>query len=186
MPGVRFLRIKGADMCVVKRALLSGVGAALILFAPVSALAYECPPKPPNQTAEQVRTAFLKEVEEADVIFSGEVVESDPLYARFKVDKVWKGELQGEVVILTGVKRHENGSYSRWSSDYGGYRLGEKYVVWASGPAGELKAHACSRTGPASRAAQDIEALDDLKESGSEHLKPSLQPRPAAPGKGEI
>ena len=102
--------------------------AAFLLLTPSAAFACVCPPIPPNQTVEQARAAFLEEVEKATAIFSGEVIESSLVEAKLKVDKVWKGNLKGEIVILTGVKMYEDGSYSRSSCDYGGYHAGRKYL----------------------------------------------------------
>ena len=161
-------------------------GAALLLLSPAAVFSCECPPVLPNQTAEQAKAALLKEVESATVIFSGKVIESSLLEAKFKVKKVWKGDIRDEVVILTGVKMYKDGAYSRSSCDYGGYRVGRKYVVWASGPANELKAHVCSRTGLMEGAGRDIEVLDDLKSSESEHLNAKPQPKLSSPGRDEI
>ena len=159
-----------------KAMLMLSVVAAMTFLIPNVTLACECV-RPADETAEQAKTAFLKEVKDATAIFSGEVIESDMLMAKFKVDKVWKGDLKDEVIILTGAKRHGDGSYSRWSCDYDDYRLGEKYIIWADRTMDGLKAHVCSRTGLVDGADQDISELNKLKASGSKLLMQKPQQR---------
>lgn len=145
---------------------------ALSLAAAGEALACACsvPFVPP--TPEQARAALVKDFNEAFAIFTGEVVESDHLTVKFKVDKLWKGNLGDEVIMPTGAVKLDNGMYSVSSCDYT-FTRGERYLVFAYGDSAEkMQARACTRTKLLARAGPEIEELDTVGPHEKKNQKP--------------
>jgi len=105
--------------------------------------------------------------EKVPLIFTGEVIKLDPFRAVLKVEKMWKGELTEEIVLLTGGRRDTGGNVVVNSCDFR-YALGERYLVYASGSGNELKASVCSRTRRLEVAADDLRVLERLKQAREE------------------
>jgi len=115
----------------------------------------------PNPTPEKIIVARLEALEKAAVVFTGEVVSRDIFTVKFKVDKIWKGKEAVEITMLTGTKDNGDGTLTSSSCDYG-FNKGEKYLVYADGPPGELRTHACSRTAPLKYAEEEMKGLDEI------------------------
>ena len=153
--------------------LMLFAASALSLAAARPALGCACsvPFVPP--TPEQARAALVKDFTEALAVFTGEVVEIDPLTVKFKVDQLWKGNLGDEVVMPTGAMKLDNGMYSISSCDYT-FTRGEKYLVFAYGDtAEEMQARACTRTKPLGRAGAEVEELDTVGPHEKKNQKPA-------------
>ena len=110
----------------------------------------------PGPEKKQVRQAF----NDSTAIFSGEVLEIrdssediNMLLVRFKVTKLWKGELKREVTLTTAKQ-----------SAMCGYRfeIATKYLVYGNGPRDALLVTNCSRTTNASNR-RDLKYLAKLK-----------------------
>ncbi len=117
-----------------------------------------------------------------DAVFRGEVISKSGRHAQcdpsraffresvveFKVDTVWKGEIN-ETTYVTTNYHEETCGYP--------FKIGEKYIVYAYERDGELSVSLCSRTGPAPDAQEDLEFLDEgwTPESGSSD---ATQPTP--------
>ena len=89
---------------------------------------------------KQVQQAFT----DSTAIFSGEVLEisedsadQNSLLVKFKVAKLWKGELNREVTITT-AKDSAMCGYT--------FEIGKKYLVYANGLKDSLMVSNCSRT----------------------------------------
>ena len=95
----------------------------------------------------------------ADVVFSGRVVTANTFMGVFEIDKIWKGQERSRITMLTGAMDLGNGSVRGSSCDFN-YTAGQKYVVYASGPANALIVPGCSRTAIQSDA--EIQGLDAL------------------------
>jgi len=108
-----------------------------------------------------------KEIEHNDAVFRGEVISIGEPRARchalgvffgvytveFKVNTVWKGEINETTFVTTG-----------WSSCHFGFDdidVGEEYIVYASEIDWGLTVDGCSRTRPASNAQEDLEFLGE-------------------------
>lgn len=115
----------------------------------------------PDPTPAKIRAARLDAFEKATAVFSGEVVSLDRLTVRFRADKIWKGGEAGEIVMLTGTRENSDGTVTSSSCDYG-FKKGERYLVYAYGPRGELKTHSCSRTALLKHAEGEMEGLDEI------------------------
>ena len=134
----------------------------LIVCAAASAEALGCVcVGEPNITPEKIRADRAKAFEEAATVFSGEVVMLDRFTVRFRVEKIWKGPLAEEISMLTGAKDNGDGTLNISSCDYG-FTKGERYLVYAYGPPGELKTHVCSRTTQMKYAANEEQGLDEI------------------------
>jgi hypothetical protein len=108
-------------------------------------------------------------LEEADAVFSGEVVEiieNQKLFGgsygktvHFKVDKAWKGTDESEMVITTG----NNGGDCGFS-----FEKGQKYLVYGSASnmyvEGTLSTTICHRTTELAGATDDLNALGEGEE----------------------
>jgi len=106
---------------------------------------------------------------EAAAVFVGKVVSRELVPLResgghvvafkFKVERVWKGRLQEEVLISTLQVDYQNGIVSLPAEDFSP-RLGESYLVYAyTGQDGRLTTKACSRSRRLKDAEEDIQEL---------------------------
>jgi hypothetical protein len=118
---------------------------------------------------EEARAALVKDFNGATVVFFGEVIEGDAFKVKFKVEKMWKGEVGDEIVMATGAKKYDDGAYSSSSCDYH-FKLGEKYLVYAypvdpdlHPGSTDLQARACTRTKLAKYADQEMKELDEVQ-----------------------
>lgn len=91
-----------------------------------------------------VKTQVKKAYKDSNAIFSGEVTEitessTDEYYliVKFKVEESWKGKAEKEITITTAADSAMCGY---------GFKVGEKYVVYAHGSDDELSTNICSRT----------------------------------------
>ena len=113
-------------------------------------------------TPEQARAMLVKDYNEAFAVFSGKVIALDTFKVKFKVDKMWKGDSGGEVTMSTGAKDNGDGTSTSSSCDFS-FKLGEEYLVYAYGAsAGEMQAHACTRTRQMKYAEQETKELDEV------------------------
>ena len=115
----------------------------------------------PNPTPEKVRANRLTAFTKATAVFSGEVVSGDLFAAKFKVDKIWKGEEAKEITMHTRTKVNSDGTMSVYSCDFR-FVKGEKYLIYAYGTDGELKTDVCSRTSVLKNAEPEMKALDEI------------------------
>ena len=128
----------------------------LLSFQPLEASACSCVMPPPPEDA----------LNEADAVFSGEVVEVDEnrkllggSYGKtvhFKVDETWKGIDEPEIAITTGLGGGDCGI---------SFEKGQKYLVYASASnmyvPGTLSTTICHRTTELANAAADLNALGE-------------------------
>jgi hypothetical protein len=143
-----------------------------VLLSTKGAVACSCL-RPPINTEENLRTAVATSFREANAVFSGEVIEMDGLIVKFKVEKAWEGNVKDEVSIATGAVKSEDGFLLSSTCDYK-FELGKKYLVFANGSKGKLKASKCSWTGilgERERFTNELERLK-LQEAGSQPGKP--------------
>ena len=127
-----------------------------------------------NPTFGQIESARLKDFESAVAIFSGEVIELEPNKATFKVEKIWKGDLIDEIVMVIQLKK-DNGIYVRTSCDYH-YVLGEKYLVYAYGTSDELTTYQCTRTTSfknMERFEEEMKGLNEIRLPDVRNIKPT-------------
>lgn len=117
---------------------------------------------PEKPTPEQARARLVKDYNEAFAVFSGEVVALDTFKVKFKVEKLWKGDFGDEITMSTGAQENGDGTYTFSSCDFN-FKRGEKYLVYAYGAsAGEMRAHACTRTRQMTYAEQEAKDLDEV------------------------
>jgi hypothetical protein len=113
-------------------------------------------------TPEQARAMLVKDYDKAFAVFSGEVVALDAFKVKLKVDKSWKGDFGVEVIMPTGAKDNDDGTYTISTCDFR-FRLGEKYLVYAYGASREeMRARKCTRTRLLKYAEQELRELDEV------------------------
>ena len=103
------------------------------------------------------------EMEHADAVFSGRVVDVEPgerergfrrLAVRFALDAVWKGLTEGDEATVRTAEQSAACGYS--------FSPGEEYLVYAyASESGELTTGLCTRNAPLSRASDDLAALGE-------------------------
>jgi hypothetical protein len=118
----------------------------------------------------------IEELHKSSAVFTGKVsgrdyIEDDAsengvagqrLVVRLKVERVWKGDIGGEVKMYTSEVRHPNGLTSMMSEDFH-FQDGKRYLVYAGGQVERLSTSACTRS-------RELEkAGDDLRELGEGH-----------------
>lgn len=149
------LGVSSASACVcggsnIPRTLRERVNGAVALSASVftgKVVAFEYRKGIRNEYMESQRAA-------------GQTVEYETMVARFEVDRWWKRDLPAVTYMITQVTRNSDGTASHNSCDYN-FKLGEKYLVYASGNNDELATHKCSRTATATQASADLEILGE-------------------------
>lgn len=150
-------------------ALVAAVLLPLLAAAPVAEACSCAPPGAPRT-----------ELEHADAVFSGRVVEVEPeearlgfrrLAVRFALDAVWKGVPAGDQVTVWTAEQSAACGYA--------FEPGEEYLVYAyDADAGEPTTHElttnlCSRNAPLARAAEDLAALGEPRRRvAAESTKP--------------
>ncbi|MFN2452608.1 MAG: hypothetical protein ABR577_00120 [Pyrinomonadaceae bacterium] len=143
----------------------------LLLFSNV-VLGCGCVGMPEKPTPEQARAMLIKDFNGASAVFSGEVIALNTFKVKFKVDKLWKGDIGDEITMSTGAKDNGDGTYTSSSCDYH-FKLGEKYMVYAYGASSkEVQAYACTRTRPLNYAEQETKDLDEVWP----HVKKNQEP----------
>jgi len=99
----------------------------------------------------------------ANAVFAGKVIEIDTFTVKLSVEKVWKGDFKGELVMITGTMMTEDGSYVTSTCDYD-FELNKKYLIFAHGAKDKLKASKCSWTSLLSERDRFVVELDRLKQ----------------------
>ena len=124
-----------------------------VLFYPIGASACTCELPTSGKTLKQ----HVSEArEKSKAVFSGEVVEvtADPkmryLKVKLRVERIWKGILSNEVIVVTG----------RGGGDCGyPFEVGARYLVFAYGDDTKLETNICQRTKGLADAAEDLKLL---------------------------
>jgi hypothetical protein len=88
---------------------------------------------PPSDRITNIRgyNFFVKDYNRATAIFLGKVIEREQFKVKFRVDKVWKGDIPREFVISSGEFPHEKGEGVINSSCSYEFKIGESYLVYA-------------------------------------------------------
>lgn len=137
----------------MKKTLFAMLGVvALMVLTQAEGLACSCSfPSPELTFKQQVINARNK----SRAVFSGkvlEITENDQTYSiavRLKVERVWKGSLPAEIIIVTGRGGGDCGAH---------FDIGESYLGYAYGSnESNLSTNICQRT------ARLLNAADDLK-----------------------
>jgi len=149
--------------------------AVTIILSPLFyniALGCSCPTI--GATPEQIKAARLRDFNNVVAVFSGEVIELEENKVKFKVEKLWKGDLVDEIMMVIQLKKGD-GKYVRTSCDYQ-YELGEKLLVYAYENEGELTTYQCTRTTSFRNkelVEQEIKGLDEIRLPDVRNIKPT-------------
>lgn len=137
------------------RALLPGVLAPLLVLVP---------PRAASACSCIAEIPLCQSFWQADAVFAGEVLSFESVkpdqpfsrrVARIRVDRAWRGNVDGIVEVKTGAGGGDCG-YS--------FRRGTKYVVYAYRTNdGSLTTGICSPTKPLDKAAADLEYFEDAE-----------------------
>ena len=112
-------------------------------------------------TEERFRAAVAKEFRIAGAVFIGEVIEQKRSRIKIKVERVWKGEIADEVILIT--HSWDDGDVGSIDSCAYPFAVGGKYLIYARKSGGELGASKCSRTQLSDKAGRDVSELERLK-----------------------
>lgn len=87
----------------------------------------------PSDTVNSVYeyNLFVRDYNRAEAIFMGEMTAIDRFRVKFKVLKVWKGNLPSDFVMSTGAMPRDKSDVVTISSCDYGFSLGETYLVYA-------------------------------------------------------
>lgn len=156
----------------------------LFLLGVNTILGFDCPlPDSPS-----------KESKRATAVFSGKVIDeerrkitditdenfgAERLFVKFKVDRLWKGSLNNEVILRTSTvflpktKDHPNG-LTQEDSEAAHFSLGSYYFVYAHYFNGVLSAVGCDLTKPLHKANEDIKELGEGYLPGAREKCPTI------------
>jgi len=102
--------------------------------------------------------AIAEEYRKAKTHVAGQVVETEVLVVKFKVERWWKGNGSGEVVMFTSETKIQDGI--RWVTEEDfKFRKGESYLVYAHCSLGDLRTNECKRTRRLAEAEEDLREL---------------------------
>ena len=87
--------------------------------------------------------------------------EYEVLVHKFEVEKIWKGALAREIVLISDHTRSSDGSETISDCDLG-FETGKEYLIYAYGTRDDFGSGACTRTKSLSRAANDVRQLNRI------------------------
>jgi hypothetical protein len=124
------------------------------------------------------RRSVSEEFKDSTAVFAGLVVAEEyrpvsskedrlpeggeTLVVRFAVEQWWKGSGNEEVILYTGVTRYPGGLTRNFSEDFK-FRVGKRYLVYASGLEDALRTNGCRRTAELEKAEEDLQKLGEAK-----------------------
>ena len=114
-------------------------------------------------TETKFRAAVSKAVKQSNAVFVGEIIEQNRSQLRVKVERVWKGKVGEQLILIT--HDWQDGDLGSIDSCAYSFVVGRKYLIYADKVEGELVASKCSRTLPANEAHKDIDELDRSRPS---------------------
>ena len=141
----------------MKPILFSSLALIFLFLHSHAASACQCI-EPEHPTPEEVKVRFIREFNEASTVFSGEVISLDTFKVTFKIEKVWKGDAAGEIIMSTGTKDIGDGLHIRSACSYS-FKVGERCLVYASGAGEEMQTRQCTGTGRLEDSEQRIKFL---------------------------
>ena len=113
------------------------------------------------------------ELRRADAVFSGRAISQEyvergeagfverlggsALATKFRVGRWWKGGAAEEVIVYTSALKKNDGILTM--AEDARFQVGESYLVYAFGPADELRTRSCTRTVELGRAGEDVRQL---------------------------
>jgi hypothetical protein len=140
----------------------------IFLFSVQIANACGCPGLPDKPNAEEQRKIFTNVLNNSVAVFTGEVIANDMYSAKFKVDKVWKGDVGDEFTMSTGVIKISE-KVGRSSSCIRSFAKGKSYLIFANNIDLEYSngqqlfvAYSCGKTRFLEQASEFIKILDGL------------------------
>ena len=155
-----------------RAAFIASLSAHVVACLPSVAHACSCGgfAEAPNQRPQRLHD----EIRASAAVFLGELTGVDQFNASFRVDKVWKGSLDGAVVLGTGTEIRP-GNLRLLQGCTLNFRdaVGQRYIVFADADGfGRLTANRCGSTLPESAATETIAIV--------ERVAPSRYPMPQA------
>jgi hypothetical protein len=125
-----------------------------------------------------LKKAVAKAKSEATTVFSGQVIDLDDSFVKFRVERLWKGASTEEIVLVnTGVGGAVSGHRVISTCAYN-FKAGEKYLVYAHGAGAKLQTHKCTRTAVIEGAAEDVRVLESLSPKKNPKASPSAEAKP--------
>jgi hypothetical protein len=134
----------------------------LILLVVSAINAFACVCALPEKTVDDAafEASAKKQFDSAFVVFTGEVSEWQQTELKFKLEKVWKGDIKNEYQMSTGTRKISEDLWESSSCDYT-FQKGEKYLVFAyKTDKGDVQAYDCSLTQKLKNAERTIRFLD--------------------------
>jgi len=137
----------------------------------------------------RARRGVSEELKHSTIVFSGKAVAEEYrpiitappgwpeggeiLVIKFSVARWWKGSVEEEVFLYTGVSRWPGG-YRRIAGEDFGFKVGEQYLVYAFGENEHLVTTECERTTKLEKAAEDLKELGEGRLPEKRKAKVSL------------
>jgi hypothetical protein len=147
----------------MKFSILFSLVLIIVLFSAQRSWACTCS-FPPTDTEEQLRKQVEYSLGQDAAIFIGKVIEKDARRIKFKVERVWKGEIKNEATLTTGAQMLEGGRHAVSTCVHTGFVQGKRYLIFASSSDGELRASKCSWTRPINEAGRFVRGLDKQRQ----------------------
>lgn len=109
-------------------------------------------------TDKKFRAEITKELDESFIVLSGEAVERNKSGLRFRVEKVWKGDVKDEVIFDSPLYVDRSSSDEETFIDDCAFlfEVGKKYLVYATRDGNKLYVNKCRRTQLLEGAERDI------------------------------
>ena len=146
----------------MKKITLLLLSSTMILLCAENALACSCR-FPKVDTEGKFRVLVAGALDSYEAVFSGEVIGVDKFVVKFKATTVWKGDFKTEITLVTGAEVSGDGLYLPAPCGYN-FEQGVRYLVFADGPKGGLRASKCSWTNVLSERERFVNELNRLKQ----------------------
>ena len=148
----------------MKNTVLIFLSLALTLVCFDNAIACWCRNDPEEtNTPEKLKKVVVKELRNSDAVFSGEVIEIGKSDIKFKVKKVWKGDVAETEITISRwyYTKIKNETYIECS--FQSFEVDKSYLLYADLFENRLQVYDCSRSRFFDKAESDLKVLDSLK-----------------------
>ena len=112
---------------------------------------------------EKLKKVVVQKLRNRDAVFSGEVIEIGKSKIKFKVTKVWKGDVAETEITISRwfYTKIKNKTYIECS--FQSFEVGKSYLLYADLFDNRLQVEDCSRSRFFDKAESDLKVLNSLK-----------------------
>ena len=115
-----------------------------------------------TNTPEKLKIAVLKELHNSNAVFSGEVVEIGKSEIKFRVTKVWKGDISETDITISRWYYTKEKDQTYVECSFQSFQVGKRYLLYTDLFENQLQVYDCSRSSFLDKADRDLKVLESL------------------------